>query len=71
MTKDLDLIAKATGTTERAETLKKNFAAKLADGRRKLAKAGREGTEFAFADGYVQGSQVTIRPYTAGSLVAR
>ncbi|KAA6213346.1 iron-siderophore ABC transporter substrate-binding protein [Streptomyces albofaciens JCM 4342] len=69
MTKDLDLIAKATGTTERAETLKKNFAAKLADGRRKLAKAGREGTEFAFADGYVQGSQVTIRPYTAGSLV--
>lgn len=69
MTEDLDLIAKATGTTERAGQLKKGFEAKLAEGRQKLAKAGREGTESAFADGYVQGSQVTIRPYTAGSLV--
>ncbi|WP_030669854.1 iron-siderophore ABC transporter substrate-binding protein [Streptomyces rimosus] len=69
MTKELDLIAKATGTTKRADTLKKGFEAKLAEGRRKLAAAGREGTKFAFADGYVQGSQVTIRPYTAGSLI--
>ncbi|MFH8753098.1 ABC transporter substrate-binding protein [Streptomyces rimosus] len=69
MTRDLDLIAKATGTTERAGTLKKGFEAKLAEGRRKLEQAGRKGTKFAFADGYVQGSQVTIRPYTAGSLL--
>ncbi|MFH8344027.1 ABC transporter substrate-binding protein [Streptomyces sp. NPDC018045] len=69
MTEDLELIAKATGTTERADALKKGFEAKLAEGRRKLEKAGREGTAFAFADGYVQGSQVTIRPYTTGSLL--
>nr|CAG38693.1 transport protein [Streptomyces lividus] len=69
MTGDLDLIAKATGTTERAEKLKKGFEAKLAEGRRELEKAGRKGTKFAFADGYVTGSQVTIRPYTRGSLL--
>ncbi|MEU2790629.1 iron-siderophore ABC transporter substrate-binding protein [Streptomyces sp. NPDC007100] len=69
MTGDLDLIAKATGTTEQAAKLKKGFEAKLAEGRRELAKAGRKGTKFAFADGYVTGSQVTIRPYTGGSLV--
>ncbi|MFH8407648.1 ABC transporter substrate-binding protein [Streptomyces sp. NPDC018019] len=69
MTEDLDLIAKATGTTERAGTLKKGFEAKLAEGRRQLEKAGRKGTEFAFADGYVTGSQVSVRPYTSGSLV--
>ncbi|OKI01191.1 ABC transporter substrate-binding protein [Streptomyces sp. CB02923] len=69
MTADLDLIAKATGTTERADQLKKGFEAKLAQGGQELEKAGRKGTEFAFADGYVNGSQVAIRPYTGGSLV--
>ncbi|MEU7157950.1 iron-siderophore ABC transporter substrate-binding protein [Streptomyces chrestomyceticus] len=69
MTTDLDLIARATGTTERAGKLKKGFEAKLAAGRQELAQAGRQGTAFAFADGYVDGSQVTIRPYTGGSLV--
>lgn len=69
MTRDLDLIARATGTTEQAGKLKKGFEAKLAAGRQELEKAGRKGTAFAFADGYVDGSQVTIRPYTGGSLV--
>lgn len=69
MTDELELIAKATGTTERAGTLKKGFETKLAEGRRALAKAGHKGTEFAFADGYVNGSQVSIRPYTSGSLL--
>ncbi|MEV5596652.1 iron-siderophore ABC transporter substrate-binding protein [Streptomyces sp. NPDC052496] len=69
MTADLDLIAKATGTTQRAGELKKGFEAKLAEGRRKLEQAGHKGTEFAFADGYVKSGQVSIRPYTSGSLV--
>ncbi|GBQ02805.1 ABC transporter substrate-binding protein [Streptomyces spongiicola] len=69
MTGNLDLIAKATGTTEQAETLKKDFEAKLAEGRKTLADAGLAGTPYAFADGYVVSNQVSIRPYTSGSLI--
>lgn len=69
MTGELDLIAKATGTTEQADKLKKGFEAKLAEGKQELEKAGHAGTEFAFADGYVTGNQVSIRPYTSGSLI--
>ncbi|MDQ8707047.1 iron-siderophore ABC transporter substrate-binding protein [Streptomyces sp. LHD-70] len=69
MTGNLDLIAKATGTTERAEKLKKDFDAKLAEGRKALKDDGLDGTEYAFADGYVTGNQVSIRPYTSGSLI--
>ncbi|MEU7041692.1 iron-siderophore ABC transporter substrate-binding protein [Streptomyces varsoviensis] len=69
MTRNLDLIAQATGTTEQAGKLKQGFEAKLAKGREELAKAGRTGTKFAFADGYVNGGQVSIRPYLGGSLI--
>ncbi|UUN25227.1 iron-siderophore ABC transporter substrate-binding protein [Streptomyces sp. FIT100] len=69
MTENLDLIAKATGTTERAEKLKKGFEAKLAEGKKSLADAGLAGTKYAFADGYVVSNQVSIRPYTSGSLI--
>ncbi|MFI6638578.1 ABC transporter substrate-binding protein [Streptomyces sp. NPDC050504] len=69
MTKNLDLIAKATGTTDKAEKLKKDFEAKLADGRQKLADAKLAGAEYAFADGYVASNQTSIRPYTSGSLI--
>ena len=66
---NVDLIAEATGTTERAATLKKDFEAKLAEGRKALADAGLDGAEIAFADGYVTSNQVSVRPYTAGSLI--
>ncbi|MFD9858693.1 iron-siderophore ABC transporter substrate-binding protein [Streptomyces alboflavus] len=69
MNKNLDLIAKATGTTEQAAKLKKDFEAKLAAGKKKLAAAGHGGAKFAFADGYVTGNQTSIRPYTDGSLI--
>ncbi|MCS0605556.1 iron-siderophore ABC transporter substrate-binding protein [Streptomyces sp. LP11] len=69
MTKNLDLIARATGTTKRAAELEKQFDAKLADGRKKLADAGLAGAEYAFADGYVASNQVSLRPYTSGSLI--
>ncbi|MEU1328372.1 iron-siderophore ABC transporter substrate-binding protein [Streptomyces sp. NPDC005865] len=69
MTENLGLLAKATGTTARADKLKKDFEAKLADGRKKLAAAGHDGERFAFADGYVTGNQTSIRPYTSGSLL--
>ncbi|MER6200691.1 iron-siderophore ABC transporter substrate-binding protein [Streptomyces sp. NPDC001586] len=69
MTKNLDLIAQATGTTEKAGTLKQQFQAKLDEGKKTLADAGHAGAQFAFADGYVISGQTSIRPYTSGSLI--
>lgn len=65
----LDLIAKATGTTEKAATVKKGFDAKLASAKKELDKAGKAGTQVAFADSYVDSNQVSIRPYTKTSLI--
>ncbi|MGW0732418.1 ABC transporter substrate-binding protein [Streptomyces sp. NPDC002851] len=69
MTENLDVIAKATGTTERAEKLKKQFDAKLSEGKKALADAGMGGAKYAFADGYVTSNQVSVRPFTSGSLI--
>ncbi len=67
----LDLIAEATGTTAKADTVWKALEEKIADGKREIADAGRAGTKVAFADGYVLSNQVTIRPYTKGSLIGQ
>ncbi|MEU1079529.1 iron-siderophore ABC transporter substrate-binding protein [Streptomyces sp. NPDC005908] len=69
MLENVDLIAKATGTTEQAATLEKNFDAKLAEGAKALDAAGLKGARIAFADGYVASNQVSLRPYTSGSLI--
>ncbi|MZE77271.1 iron-siderophore ABC transporter substrate-binding protein [Streptomyces xinghaiensis] len=69
MTENLDLIAEATGTTERAGKLKKEFDTKITEGRKALAGAGLDGAPYAFADGYVVSNQVSIRPFTSGSLI--
>ncbi|GAA2519708.1 siderophore ABC transporter substrate-binding protein CdtB [Streptomyces levis] len=69
MFKNLDLIAKATGTTDKAEAARTSFEAKVAEGRKTLAGAELDGTGIAFADGYVTSNQVSIRPYTSGSLI--
>jgi iron complex transport system substrate-binding protein len=69
MNKNLDLLAQATGTTEQAEQLKKDFDAKVTEGRKALADAGLGGAEYAFADGYDISNQVSIRPFTSGSLI--
>ncbi len=66
---NLDLIAEATGTTDKAEELKTAFEAKVAEGKKALTDAGLAGREIAFADGYVVSNQVSIRPYTGGSLI--
>jgi iron complex transport system substrate-binding protein len=69
MNENLDLIARATGTTEQADALKKQVDAKVAEGKKALADAGLGGAEYAFADGYVVSNQVSIRPFTSGSLI--
>ncbi|MDX2528956.1 iron-siderophore ABC transporter substrate-binding protein [Streptomyces europaeiscabiei] len=69
MLENLDLIARATGTTDQAKTVREGFEAKVDEGRKALADAGLDGTDIAFADGYVTSNQVSLRPYTSGSLI--
>ncbi|MEU2546054.1 iron-siderophore ABC transporter substrate-binding protein [Streptomyces roseolus] len=69
MNKNLDLLARATGTTDKAAELKKAFEAKVEEGKKALAGAGLGGAKVAFADGYVVSHQVSVRPFTGGSLI--
>lgn len=64
---NLDLIARATGTTHQAARATKAFDAKIAEGREALTDAGLTGRKIAFADAYVASNQVSVRPYTSGS----
>ncbi|MEV5517082.1 iron-siderophore ABC transporter substrate-binding protein [Streptomyces flaveolus] len=69
MLENVDLVAKATGTTDKAKTVRDGFEAKVAEGKKALADAGSAGKDIAFADGYVTSNQVSVRPYTATSLI--
>ncbi|PWI13034.1 ABC transporter substrate-binding protein [Streptomyces sp. Act143] len=69
MNENLDLLARATGTTQQAEKIKDAFDAKVTAGKKALADAGLDGAKYAFADGYDISHQVSIRPYTSGSLI--
>ncbi|MFC9287154.1 ABC transporter substrate-binding protein [Streptomyces sp. NPDC057052] len=69
MLDNIDLIARATGTTDKAKAVRTGWEAKVAEGRKALADAGLDGTGLAFADGYVTSNQVSLRPYTSGSLI--
>ncbi len=69
MTKNLDLLAQATGTTDKADELKKGLDAKIEEGKKALADADLAGANVAFADGYVVSNQASIRPFTSGSLI--
>jgi iron complex transport system substrate-binding protein len=67
MRRNLQFVAQATGKEAEAAALLAAFDAKVADGRTRLA--ARAGQPFLFADGYVEGSQVSIRPFAKGSLL--
>jgi iron complex transport system substrate-binding protein len=69
VTGNLDLIARATGTTAKATAAEQAFDAKIAASRAALKSAGLEGARYAFADGYEQSNQVSVRPFTSGSLI--
>ncbi|WP_309064855.1 iron-siderophore ABC transporter substrate-binding protein [Microbacterium sp.] len=64
-----DLIAQATGREERAEIVKDEFEQHLADAKKKVADADPEVSEFVFFDGWVDGGNVSLRPFGQGSLV--
>ena len=70
MRENLQLVAKVTGTEQKAQQVLADFDAKLAAGRKALSEAGLAGDRFFFGDGYVEAGQVSIRPFAQGSLVS-
>ncbi|MBY8870262.1 iron-siderophore ABC transporter substrate-binding protein [Micromonospora sp. PLK6-60] len=71
MRADLTMIATAVGRTAQADTLLADFDAALAEGRKKIADAGAAGRPFAVADGWKEGSTVSIRMFGQGALVSQ
>ncbi|MBX7268106.1 iron-siderophore ABC transporter substrate-binding protein [Micromonospora sp. Llam7] len=71
MRTDLNMIAAAVGRTAEAEKLLADFDAAIADGKKKLADAGAAGKPFAIADGWKEGSTVSIRMFGEGALVSQ
>ncbi|GHH40498.1 ABC transporter substrate-binding protein [Lentzea cavernae] len=65
---DVKMIAQAIGRTSEADALLSEMDTKLADGKKALA--AKAGTPFFMADGYLEGSTVSIRPFGKGSLVS-
>ncbi|GGD28438.1 iron-siderophore ABC transporter substrate-binding protein [Nocardioides daphniae] len=70
MKSTFELIAEATGREERAEELMEEFDEKLEEGREAIAESDAAGTEFVYFDAYVDGANVSIRPFGQGALVA-
>ncbi|MBQ1024079.1 ABC transporter substrate-binding protein [Micromonospora sp. C95] len=71
MRADLNMIAAAVGKTAEAEKLLADFDAAIADGKKKIADAGAAGRPFAIADGWKEGSTVSIRMFGEGALVSQ
>ncbi|MFD4668734.1 ABC transporter substrate-binding protein [Lentzea sp. NPDC058450] len=65
---DVKIIAQALGKTAEADKLLSEMDTKLADGKKALA--AKAGTPFFMADGWLEGSTVSIRPFGKGSLVS-
>jgi ABC-type Fe3+-hydroxamate transport system substrate-binding protein len=66
---NLQLVAEATGTEEKATETVAAFDAAVAKGKAALEEAGLAGKRVAFADGWVADGQVSIRPFVEGSLL--
>ena len=69
MKTNLELVAQAVGKTDAAKTALADFDKALADGKQKITDAGKAGESFTMSDGYKQGSTVSLRMYTTGSLL--
>lgn len=64
-----ELIAQATGRQERARVVIDEFTAALAQATQTVAGTDAAGQTFVYFDGWVQGGNVSIRPFGQGSLV--
>ncbi|WP_112139939.1 ABC transporter substrate-binding protein [Glycomyces dulcitolivorans] len=69
MKSDLDMIATLLGKTDEADALWTGFEAKVADTKAAIEAAGTGTVPYLFADGWIEGDAVAIRPFGAGSLV--
>ncbi|MFI9812296.1 ABC transporter substrate-binding protein [Saccharothrix variisporea] len=67
---DVRMIAKAVGKSAEGDKLLSDMDAKLAEGKKALEGKGVAGTPFFMADGWLEGSTVSIRPFGKGSLVS-
>ena len=69
MKSTFDLIAQATGRQERAEMVLDEFTESLAAAKAEVAGTEAANTKFVYFDGWVQGGNVSIRPFGQGSLI--
>ena len=69
MKETFNLIAKALGKEDEAAEALEEFDAAVADATEQVAELGLDNTRFAYADAYLNGSTVSIRPFGQGSYV--
>ncbi|MEU4245581.1 ABC transporter substrate-binding protein [Actinoplanes sp. NPDC026619] len=62
------MIGTATGRTERADVVLKQFDQHLAEAKQKVTAANVTAKDFLFFDGWIEGGNVVIRPYGKGAL---
>jgi iron complex transport system substrate-binding protein len=65
---DFLMIGEALGRTEEAEEVLGDLEDSIAETREAIAGAGNDGAPFALADGWMEGSNVSIRLFAEGSL---
>ncbi|MER7167902.1 iron-siderophore ABC transporter substrate-binding protein [Micromonospora sp. NPDC000207] len=71
MRSDVTMVATAVGKSAEGEKLLADFDTAIAEGKKKIADAGAAGKSFAIADGWKEGSSVTIRMFGEGALVSQ
>lgn len=68
MKANLELVAEVVDRADEADALIDDLDAALAEGAAAIEAAGASGDGFVLADGYLEGSNVSIRMFTSGSL---
>ncbi|MFC9088527.1 iron-siderophore ABC transporter substrate-binding protein [Nocardiopsis dassonvillei] len=68
MRRVFQMIGEATGRTERADQVIGEFDTHLAEAKERVAAADLSTTDFLYFDGWLQGGNLTIRPYGEGAL---
>ncbi len=68
MREDFTMLAEAVGRTDKAQQVLADLDAKIAEGREQINAAGATGSTFAMADGWMEGSNVSIRMFGEGAL---
>lgn len=69
MKRDVDMIAELLGRNDEAAALWGEFEAKIGETKAAIEAAGTGDVPYLFADGWIEGDAVSVRPFGAGSLV--